>query len=148
MSFTQYILFILHKTGRSLQAALNTFFATMGEEVGDYSKQAFSKGRLRIKPEAIGELFSLTAREFYSQAQYETLLGYRVLAIDGTKLNLPNTPELAKEFGVQMSKGEPQVQALVSGLYDVLNKIMVDVCISSCKSDERKHADELILTTN
>ena len=43
-----------------------------------------------------------------------------------------------------MSKGEPQVQALVSGLYDVLNKIMVDVCISSCKSDERKHADELI----
>ena len=144
MSFTQYILFILHKTGRSLQAALNTFFASMGEEVGDYSKQAFSKGRLRIKPEAIGELFSLTAREFYSQAQYETLLGYRVLAIDGTKLNLPNTPELAKEFGVQMSKGEPQVQALVSGLYDVLNKIMVDVCISSCKSDERKHADELI----
>lgn len=144
MSFTQYILFILQKTGRSLQAALNTFFAAMGEEAGEYSKQAFSKGRLRIKPEAIRDLFSFTAQEFYSQAQYKTLSGYRVLAIDGTKLNLPNTPELAEEFGVQKSKGESQVQALVSGLYDVLNKIMVDVCISSCKSDERKHAAELI----
>lgn len=144
MSFVQYILFILQKSGRSLQAALNTFFLSMGEEPGDYSKQAFSKGRLRIKPEAIRELFDFTVRDFYARADFQTFNGYRVLAIDGTRLNLPNTEELAQEYGVQSSQGTPQVQALVSGLYDVQNKVMVDVCISSCRSSERTHAAELI----
>lgn len=144
MSFVQYILFILQKTGRSLQAALNTFFQSMGEEPGSYSKQAFSKGRLRIKPEAILELFRFTVREFYSGADFQTFQGYRILAIDGTRLNLPNTDELEQEFGIQTSQGAPQVQALVSGLYDIQNKVMVDVRISSCHSSERIHAAEMI----
>lgn len=144
MSFVQYILFILQKTGRSLQAALNTFFLSMGEEPGNYSKQAFSKGRLRIKPESIRQLFDFTVQDFYNRAEYKTFEGYRILAIDGTRLNLPNTTELENEFGVQTSQGAPQVQALVSGLYDIQNKVMVDTRISSCKSSERDHAADLI----
>lgn len=144
MSFVQYILFILHKTCRSLQAGLNTFFLSMGEEPGNYSKQAFSKGRLRIKPEAIRTLFEFVVNEFYAEADFQTFEGYRVLAIDGTKLNLPNTTELADEFGVQKTPGAPQVQALASGLYDVLNKIMVDVRISPCSANERTHAEEMV----
>lgn len=144
MSFVQYILFILQKTGRSLQAALNTFFLSMGEEPGNYSKQAFSKGRLRIKPESIRQLFDFTVQDFYNRAEYNTFEGYRILAIDGTRLNLPNTIELENEFGVQTSQGASQVQALVSGLYDIQNKVMVDTRISSCKSSERDHAADLI----
>ena len=144
MSFVQYILFIVQKTGRSLQAALNTFVESMGEETGSYSKQAFSQGRLRIKPEAILELFKFGVKEFYAGAEYQTFEGYRVLAIDGTKLNLPNTEELEREFGVQRTQGASQVQALVSGIYDIQNALMVDVRISSCRKDERKHASELI----
>lgn len=148
MSFVQYILFILQKTGRSLQAALNTFCRSMGEDMDSYSKQAFSKGRLRIKPEAIRLLFDFSVEEFYNNADYQTLDGFRVLAIDGTRLNLPNTSELAQEFQVQTSQGPDQVQALVSGMYDVLNKVMVDVRISSCKSSERTHAAEMIRNLN
>lgn len=144
MSFTQYILFILQKSGRSLQAALNTFFQAMGEEPGSYSKQAFSKGRLYIRPEAILELFRLSVQNFYAEAEFQTFCGYRVLAIDGTRLNLPNVKELKEEFGVQTSQGTPQVQALASGLYDVQNKIMVDVRIAGCHANERDHAAELI----
>lgn len=144
MSFVQYILFILQKTGRSLQAGLNTFFVSMGEEPGSYSRQAFSQGRLRIRPEAILELFTFGVKEFYAGVEYRTFDGYRVLAIDGTKLNLPNTDELEQEFGVQRTSGAPQVQALVSGMYDILNGIMVDVRISPCKKNERTHAAELI----
>lgn len=144
MSFVQYILFILQKTGRSLQAALNTFRQSMGAEPGDYSKQAFSKGRLRIRPEAIRQLFDFTVQEFYTHADFQTYEGFRVLAIDGTKLNLPNTAELEEAFGAQATCGASQVQALVSGLYDIQNKVMVDVCISSCFSSERTHAAEMI----
>lgn len=144
MSFVQYILFMLRKTGKSLQASLNTFFESMEEETGLCSKQAFSKGRLRIKPEAILELFEFGVKEFYAGVDYRTFEEYRVLAIDGMKLNLPNTDKLAQEFGVQASQGASQVQALASGIYDVLNGIMVDVRISSCKEDERKHAAEMI----
>lgn len=144
MSFVQYILFILQRTGKSLQAALNTFFATMAEDSESCSRQAFSKGRLRIKPEAILELFTFGVKEFYAGIDYRTFEGYRVLAIDGTKLNLPNADELAQEFGVQHSQGASQVQAQVSGMYDVLNGIMADVRISPCRESERVHAAELI----
>ena len=144
MSFAQYILFILEKSGRSLQAALNTFFSSMKEANTEYSKQAFSKGRLRIRPEAIRTLFDFTVKEFYTNAPFNTFLGYRVLAIDGTRLNLPGTAELAAEYGVQTSQGADQVQALVSCLYDVVNKILVDVRFSHCKNSERADAADMI----
>lgn len=144
MSFIQYILFILEKSGRSLQAALNTFFSSMKDANAEYSKQAFSKGRLRIKPDAIRTLFAFTVNEFYNSAPFNTFLGYRVLAIDGTRLNLPNTAELAEEYGTQTSQGPAQVQALVSCLYDVVNKLLVDVRFSPCKSSEREDAADMI----
>ena len=69
----------------------------MKEANSEYSKQAFSKGRLRIRPDAIRTLFDFTVKEFYTNAPFSTFLGYRVLAIDGTRLNLPGTAELAAE---------------------------------------------------
>lgn len=144
MSFVQYILFILEKSGRSLQAALNTFFASMKGANSEYSKQSFSKGRLRIKPEAIRALFDFTVNEFYTNAPFSTFMGYRVLAIDGTRLNLPNTTELAGEYGIQTSQGPAQVQALVSCLYDVVNKLFVDIRFSPCKTSERADAADMI----
>lgn len=145
MDFVQTICFILSGTKKSLQTALNTFCSSMKMEVDSYSKQAFSKGRRRIRPEAFKELFEYTAHTFYEEYDYRTYRGYRVFAIDGTRYNLPNTDELRQKYGVQTSNGHPQVQALGSCLYDVLNGMLLDARFSPCRANEREEAKAHLL---
>lgn len=110
----------------------------------NYSKQAYSKGRQRIKPEAIKELYELIVSEFYKRADLHTWNGYQLFGIDGTRLNLPCTDKLAELYGTQVSQGTPQVQALVSCIYDLYNEMIVDTRFAPCKSSERDAAKEMI----
>lgn len=144
LSFTDYIYLILRGIKKDLQTSLYEFFDSQGKFELLYSKQAFSKGRKRIRPEAFLELFQVVVREFYHRAAPESWRGYHLLGIDGTKLNLPCTKELYEKYGAQESQGAPQVQALVSCLYDLMNKIIVDFRISPCTTSERTDAEEMI----
>lgn len=144
MSFTDYIFAIIKGTKTSLQSSIYTFFETFKKKETEYSKQAFSKGRQRIKPEAFQELFQATVDKFYEKADSATWRNHHLLGIDGTRLNLPCTKDLKEIYGEQTSQGAPQVQALVSCLYDLLNGIIVDVRIAGCKSSERDAAKEII----
>ncbi len=145
LGFTESVLFILSGTKKSLQSALYTFFKGMKIQEETYTKQAFSKGRQRIRPEAFLELFKTTVTEFYRNADYRTYKGYRVMAIDGTKYNLPNTEELLEIYGMQ--KPTNMVQSLSSCLYDVMNGIILDVHMFPFDANERElaqlHLNEL-----
>ena len=144
MGFTDYIYMTLQNTKTSLQAGLNAFLAAHKQGKIEYSKQAFSKGRQRIKPEAFQELFYLVVESFYENAELSTWNGYHLLGIDGTRLNLPCTDELAQLYGTQITGGVPQVQALVSCVYDLLNGMIIDTRFAPCKSSERDAALDLI----
>lgn len=144
VSFADYIYLILHGIKKSLQPSLYEFFDAQGKFEMEYSKQAFSKGRKRIKPEAILELFQVVVREFYHRAALKDWHGYHLFGIDGTRLNLPCAKEVSEIYGTQESQGKPQVQALVSCIYDLLNGIIVDFRISPCRSSERSQAADMI----
>jgi hypothetical protein len=64
----------------------------------------------------------------------------RVLAVDGTRLVLPNHPSVVEEFGVHkfgpMADSERSL-AMGSMLYDVLNLITIDARIAPYASSER-----------
>ena len=64
MSFTDYIFTIIEGTKTSLQSSIYTFLEKEHNKKVEYSKQAFSKGRQRIKPEAFLELFQATVDIF------------------------------------------------------------------------------------
>ena len=121
MNFIQTVAFIVTGIPKSIQVGLAVFLEEYAKEVGSYSKQAFSKRRLCVNPDAVKELFDATAENFYNLGKFDTLKGYRVLAVDGTKYNLPNSPELAEVYGEQITGNAPQVQALGSCLYDVMH---------------------------
>ena len=144
MGFTDYIYAIIQNTKSSLQVGLNAFFDAYKKENIEYSKQAFSKGRQRIKVEAFQELFQAVVDKFYEKADLTSWNGYQLFGIDGTRLNLPCTDQLAELYGTQTSQGEPQVQALVSCIYDLLNGIIVDTRFAPCNSSERVAAKEMI----
>ena len=64
MSFTNYIWYLLTMAKRSLTSGLQAFVKELDVSWDSYSKQAFSQGRQRIKPEAIKALMSATQERF------------------------------------------------------------------------------------
>lgn len=145
LGFAEYMMLILQTSKKSLQVMLNTFCDEYTTQALEYSKQAFSKGRERILPKAIEDIYRVSVSEFYGTVDYKTICGYRVSAIDGTTYNLPKTPELQDFFGSQKSTGD-MVQACSSCLYDVVNHIIIDAAIDRVDSSERDLAEGHIQT--
>ena len=137
------IFVVLNKTGRGIRSAIRAYRETVKREEESYSQQAFSKGRMRIKWEAFQTLFQLSVKAFYENADFKKYRGYRVSAIDGTKLSLPTHPDTVTEFGIQKSTGN-QPQALCSSLCDVLNGVVIDASLNRYDADERKVAKQHI----
>ena len=92
------------------------------------------------------EVFPLIIREyaklFYEHQDYATLDGWIVLACDGTKMDLPPTPELTEMFGGQLNQSVTdkskvkKPQAACSVLVDVINHVVLDACVKPCKTSE------------
>jgi len=74
----------------------------------------------------------------YNDGNYEKAWGFRLLAIDGSKIHLPNTPDIIQEFGTikfettignyKKIAGE-HCYALASVMYDPLNKVVADATL-------------------
>ena len=143
LGFAEVSTMILKGIKRGLHAGITEFLEETNTEIEEYSKAAFCKARQRIKPSAFEELFRTTAQDFYKTPDYKTIKGYRVCAIDGSDINLPNTKELLDIYGSETyGNGSQQVQSLVSCLYDVLNHIVIDATMNPYNSNERKLALE------
>lgn len=142
--FSDTAMIVLNKTGKGIRSGIRAFLSAYKTEVDSYSVQAFSKGRMRINYTAFIEIFRTSVEHFYAEAVPTLFKGYRVSAIDGSRLNLPFNEESVKEFGIQNGSGD-QIQALSSGLYDVLNEIIIDAAIAPFSASEKelamKHLD-------
>lgn len=141
LSFEQYIFILLIAVGSSIHTTLDTALDAFGMRLDSYSKQAFSKGRQRIKPEAIQKIIEFSADEFYHNAAIETYKGYRILAIDGSKLNLPESHANAHCFG-RNGDENAQIECLLSTMHDALNGIILDARIARVHGSERVLAEE------
>jgi hypothetical protein len=137
MPFPQLMWFMLTRTKGSTQNALERFCDQTGEETS-MTQQAFSTARMKIKDSAFSELFYTTARLPYT-GYYETWRGYRVSAIDGSKLALPDIDLLGSIYGTMGSdSSSPTAQASIH--YDVLNKVIMDALVEPLSVDERNLA--------
>lgn len=132
------------------QEVVDRFFsATAGGEPGGEAMVppdagAFCKARQKVPLEVFQSLFDQAVErvgELSSRVPAHRWHGRRVLAIDGTKKNLPSSPELAAHFGVPEHAHFPQ--ALVCTLYDVLAKAPVDVIWGPYRASERAMARQL-----
>lgn len=109
------------------------------------SKQAFSKARGNLSASIFIKLRELFLEDYY-ESDYKTYKGYIVLAVDGTRLDIPNTPELIKDFGCP-SNGEgvsTRPVASSSVLYDIDNGMIVDGVLKSHAYSEKEMALEHI----
>ncbi|WP_404360395.1 transposase [Methylotuvimicrobium sp. KM1] len=92
---------------------------------------AYSQARYKLKHTAFIELNQKAVVDtLYADTDYKRFWGYRILAVDGSKIRLPDNQEVRDTFGtIAYSNGkESELQgehpyAVASVLYDVLNRV-------------------------
>jgi Transposase DDE domain len=126
----------------SLQTAVNKFFSTVGEVWRVVTASAYRQARQKVQPEVFVHLNAVACEEYYARygADQELLLwhGQRVLGVDGSYLNLPDTEETRREFSVQTNQhlGGEQVQALASVLYDLRNDVGLSAALGPKQAEK------------
>jgi len=135
------VIIIIFKS--SIQRELDRFYKVVKSgdfNIREVTKGALSQARAKLDPWAFKRLNDVACNTFYELAPYYVWHDFRVLAVDGTRLVLPNHPSVVAEFG-QHSFGpkadSPRSLALASMLYDVLNQMTIDAEIAPYSDSER-----------
>lgn len=139
LSYLSVFLTILDVGRETLQIKLCRLLPKMKCE--ECSQQAFSKARGNMDHTAFKELFDFlveNANNDPDMCTTEEIPGYLVLAIDGSKVALPNLPEFREKYFTTGS-GATSPTALISTVVSVTDGRIVDAVWSE-KCDERKCA--------
>lgn len=108
------------------------------------SKPGYLKQRMKLNPEAFIDLYRFHNRSFYSDpdAELYTFNGFLVLAVDGSDINIPTTPETIAMFGdAAVRGGKPCAQIGLGCLYDALNRMILDASCNRIKFNEMAVAE-------
>lgn len=147
LSMMNVILFLLYN-GKS---ALHTSIVSVRDLLSDITafprqitKQAISHARKGISFKLFLELFSLSSTIFYANLkERKQWHGYHIFAIDGSKIELPNSKDNFIHFGEMFEHHNPErkfTQALASVVYDVLEDYIIHASFSRYLSSEREKA--------
>ena len=141
MGLPKMIAFMMNLVRTSTQTALDRFFPLLGEQTR-MTQQSFSEARKKLRPEACRMILDNTAEMIYAHG-YDTWHGHAVIAIDGSKIQLPDDRKLLETFsGMGPGAASPTAQASIA--YDVLNNVVVDAEIEPLSTDERTLAERHI----
>ena len=144
LPFHLLVLFLMNLIKNPAQTELDHFFARIyGSDLPSQvvTKAALTEARRKLKHEAFIELNDRVIDGFYQQDDIQRWHGYRILAVDGTTLRLPNTPQIVEKF--KPKPGETPLARLVE-LYDVLNHMVIGATLSTTELGERFQAERLL----
>lgn len=149
-SFCGTLLFMINRITKSLSIEIDNFVRVLNRNqdssnAESFTKSAFVQYRKKINPEVFNYLSKNLVKEFYTDNDDSILLwkGLRLLAVDGSRLTLPNTPKLQHHFGKVQNQSETIItQARISVLYDVLNGFVIDGKLSPLLKSENDLALE------
>jgi len=131
------VLFILQKTNQSLQVCLDDFFLDFSNIIP--TKSAFVQARVKLSYKVFKKLNRLLCKYFYDHFDYKKWKGFRVYAVDGSTLQLPEHASLSKVFSKHSfgpKANAPHWMSRISYLYDVLNGVVIDAQMKSYTTDE------------
>lgn len=138
LCFQTIVLLIANTLKRSLSIELGSFFEGLSSHK-ICSKQAFSKGRQKLKPLFFHHWNDRLVCSYYHhhQSVYHRWKKFKLLAIDGSCLALPDTEALRDKYGCASNhKGDFSPTCRVSILYDVLNQVIVKGVLHPYHSSE------------
>ena len=127
----------------ALQRDLDRFYkAISGDDfnIRAVTKGALTQARSKLNPWCFKRLNEIAVKDFYEGASYYVWYGMRVLAVDGTRLMLPNHETIREKYGTHdfgPKADAPRSMAMGSALYDTLNHLTIDAEIAPYASSER-----------
>jgi len=127
----------------ALQSELDSFLKKLSKSdfnIRKVTKGAFTQARSKLNEWAFVRLNEVAVNSFYEEAPIRVWDDMRVLAVDGTRFVLPKHKTTIEEFGVHQfgpKADSPQVLAMGSILYDVLNQIPIDAQLAPYQESER-----------
>ena len=136
LTFPKIILFMFNSIKKSLQKELTEFFLNFSNEK-NITNSAFCQSRMKLSHTAFIELNDGIIKEFYTDNLFELRNGFRLLAIDGSRLQLPLSLELIEDFGFAENQGAvPVPMAQASYCYDLLNNMIINSEIDRYETSE------------
>lgn len=134
LTFEYVINLLLSMGGNNLYKELLEYFKYDADTA---SSSAFVQQRTKILPSALEFLF----KNFTSSYEnHKTFKGYRLLAVDGSKLNIPHNPNDTDSY-IKCSAGARDYNILnLNALYDLSNKLYVDACIQPIRKNNETGA--------
>ena len=138
----QVIVFLLYSTRRGMHQNISRIMELENVEFPNVSKQAVSKARQGINPSLFRELFDLSVDHFcQSRLPAKLWRGKeRIYAVDGSKIQLPDSRSNFSSFGEMFSRANPDRRwsmALASVIYDVNNDFICHGLLRPYLSSER-----------
>ncbi len=87
---------ILNMVRKTTQVELDDYLERVHPEGGvmTYPKQSFAEARQNLRPEALTGLNDVLIQGYYADGDYARYRGFRLLAVDGSVMELPNPPAL------------------------------------------------------
>lgn len=142
-SLKDLTLTLLGFTRAGVKVELDRFFKFLSQErpqVITYTPSAFSQARKKLHENAFIYLRDLQLAYFNTNALVKRYWNeYRVIAIDGSSLNLPNEPCLTTYFGSNKNQNaQVSTGAKISVAYDVCNHLVLDASIE--RIDKSEHS--------
>jgi len=132
----------------SNQTELDQFFKTLqntNEASQVITKSAFFQARKQLSYTAFQALNKQMVDTLYrSPWKPKTWKGFRLCAIDGTSIRLPDEADIIEHFGIQ--KGRPEqgqcTMGMASVFHDVLNHMVIDSAIQARLTSEKQCAED------
>ncbi len=142
LTFPRLVSFMLNAINGSIQTELSRFFQVLDDSpvsLVTVSTAAFCKTRKKLSHSAFKDLNNTLVDTFYNSAPVQHWAGLRVLAVDGSVVQLPKSDALLKHFGKARERSfRPAIR--MSQLYDIKNKITIDLGIKPHTVSERNMA--------
>lgn len=125
MSFETLVSIVLSMGGKSLDSELLSYF---NYDTNTATSSPFIQQRNKVLPDAFKSLFYDFTNRFQHNKTYK---GYRLIAVDGSDLHIPHNPSDTETY----FQNNPTTKGFnllhINAMYDVLNKVYVDVHIQN-----------------
>lgn len=149
-TFKRLIIILMTQLQRSFTREINDFLSQISDPDCTFeaaSGAAFTKARAKLKHTAFIELSDQIIKEFYACGPHRVdWKGFRVIACDGSKVELPNSEEIRERFGIHSvrSDGKEIPVATICELFDPLNNLCLASKIDGFKISESELAWEML----
>lgn len=140
LTFPVLVAFLLNMLTKTIQVELNRFLKLLAGQTQavTVSKQAFSQARQKLSEQTFCRLNERLVDEFYTENTYTTWRGYRLIGIDGSTVQLPESDEIRQEFGCSANQcGQGMPLGRVSVAYDLENGLGIDAQLAPYGRGER-----------